>query len=95
MEFTDKAVRAGSDVKGDLLVTMELGGQGRKIEINSKVAKKFGASIEQEVNKVLDNYKIADAKVQINDLGAFAFAVTARLQTACKRMLKGVANNGK
>ena len=52
MEFSDKAVKAGSDSKGDLLVTLELCGTERIIEINSKVAKKFGNSILVEVNNV-------------------------------------------
>ena len=36
MEFTEKAVTCGTDKKGDLLVTLELGGNGREIEIKSK-----------------------------------------------------------
>ena len=91
MEFSDKAVKAGSDSKGDLLVTLELCGTERIIEINSKVAKKFGNSILVEVNNVLDAFAIQGAKVQVDDLGAFAFAVKARLETACKRALKGGA----
>ena len=32
MEFTDKAVKCGTDKKGDLLITLELGGSGREID---------------------------------------------------------------
>ncbi|MCH3915850.1 MAG: citrate lyase acyl carrier protein [Acidaminococcaceae bacterium] len=87
MEFTANAVKAGSDVKGDLLVTLELAGNTRKIEIESKVAKKFGPAIREDVNLMLDKYKIAGAKVFVQDLSALDFAVKARVETAIKRTL--------
>lgn len=87
MDFTDKAIKAGSDVKGDLLVTLELVGTVREIEIESKVAKKFGAAIQEDVNAMLDKYNLEGAKVLVQDLGALDFAVKARIETAIKRAL--------
>jgi citrate lyase subunit gamma (acyl carrier protein) len=87
MEFTDKAVKCGTDKKGDLLVTLELTGKERNIEIHSKVEKKFGEAIRADVTEILDQYKIAGANVLVNDLGALGFAVRARVETAVKRAL--------
>ena len=87
MEFTDKAVKCGTDKKGDLLVTLELTGKERNIEIHSKVEKKFGKAIRSDVIGILDQYKIAGVNVLVNDLGALGFAVRARVETAVKRAL--------
>lgn len=87
MEFTDKAVKCGTDKKGDVQVTLELTGAGREIEIHSKVEKKFGAAIRASVEEMLDLHKVAAAKVLIEDLGALDFAVKARTETAVKRAL--------
>ncbi len=87
MEFTDKAVKCGTDKKGDLLVTLELTGKERNIEIHSKVEKKFGEAIRSDVTEILDQYKVAGANVLVNDLGALGFAVRARVETAVKRAL--------
>ncbi len=87
MEFTDKAVTCGTDKKGDLLVTLELSGTGRDIDIRSKVEKKFGEAIQEDVLAMLDAYAIKDVKVRIEDLGALDFAIKARVETAIRRAL--------
>ncbi|MBQ7419070.1 MAG: citrate lyase acyl carrier protein [Acidaminococcaceae bacterium] len=87
MEFTDKAVTCGTDKKGDLLVTLELAGTGRDIDIRSKVEKKFGEAIQEDVLAMLDAYAIKDVKVRIEDLGALDFAIKARVETAIRRAL--------
>lgn len=87
MEFTDKAVMCGTDKKGDLLVTLELSGTGRDIDIRSKVEKKFGEAIQEDVLAMLDAYAIKDVKVRIEDLGALDFAIKARVETAIRRAL--------
>jgi len=87
MEFTDKAVKCGTDKKGDLLVTLELGGNGREIEIKSKVEKKFGEAIRQDVLIILDAFSVKNVKIQIDDLGALDFAIKARIETAVKRAM--------
>lgn len=87
MEFTDKAVKCGTDKKGDLLITLELGGSGREIEIKSKVEKKFGKAIREDVLSILDSFSVNNVKIQINDLGSLGFAIKARVETAVKRAL--------
>lgn len=88
MEFTDKAVTAGTDSKHDVLIHLELTGSEREIEIHSKVEKKFGDAIREDINGVLDAFGIKGAKVQADDLGAWDFAIKARTKTAVKRALK-------
>jgi len=85
MDFSEKAVKCGTDKKGDLMVTLELAGKGREIEVTSKVARKYGDAIKEDINEVLDQYKIKNAKVLAEDLGAFDFAIKARVETAVKR----------
>lgn len=87
MEFTEKAVKCGTDKKGDLQVTLELVSSKREIEIHSKVEKKFGEAIRADVEEMLDLYKITAVKVLVEDLGALDFAVKARMETAIKRAL--------
>lgn len=87
MEFSANAVRAGSDTKHDLMVQLELGGDAREVEIHSKVEKKFGEAIREDVEQVLDEFGIRGVKIQIDDLGAWDFAVKARVRTAVKRAL--------
>lgn len=87
MEFTEKAVKCGTDKKGDLQVTLELASSKREIEIHSKVEKKFGEAIRADVEEMLDLYKITAVKVLVEDLGALDFAVKARMETAIKRAL--------
>lgn len=87
MEFSVNAVRAGSDAKHDLMVQLELGGDSREVEIHSKVEKKFGEAIQEDVEQVLDEFGIHGVKIQIDDLGAWDFAIKARVRTAVKRAL--------
>jgi len=85
MEFTERAVKAGSDAKNDVLVTLELGGEGRELEIVSKVARKYGEAIRADVNSVLDEYAVRNVHVLVEDLGTFDFAIKARVETALRR----------
>lgn len=88
MEFTEKAVHSGTDKKGDLQVTLEIGGSGRQIEIHSKVEKKFGEAIRQDITAILNLYHLDDVRILVEDRGALDFAVKARVETAVKRALK-------
>lgn len=89
MEFSDKAVRCGSEDKGDLLVTLEICRSGmRVLEINSKVKRLYGEAIRNSVLEILDAYAIESANVLICDQGALDFAVRARMITAVKRALQ-------
>ena len=87
MEFTGDMITSGSEAKDDFVVSLELIGKGRCIEINSKVARKFYQSIKEDVEEILNEYKIQNVKIKIDDMGAFDFAIKARVETAVKRAL--------
>lgn len=87
MLFFNEPIKAGSDAKHDLMVQLELGGDAREVEIHSKVEKKFGEAIQEDVEQVLDEFGIRGVKIQIDDLGAWDFAIKARVRTAVKRAL--------
>lgn len=87
MVFVNKPIISGSDAKHDLMVQLELDGDAREIEIHSKVEKKFGEAIREDVEQVLDEFRIRGVKLQIDDLGAWDFAIKARVRTAVKRAL--------
>jgi len=89
MDFSSKAVVAGSDSKNDLKITLEVGGSGRHVEIQSRVQEKFGEAIREDVITILDEYQIKDVQVLVEDLGALDYAVKARVETAVKRALYG------
>ena len=56
-------------------------------KIHGKVEKKFGEAIQEDVEQVLDEFGICGVKIQIDDLGAWDFAIKARVRTAVKRAL--------
>lgn len=87
MLFSNHAVVAGTDKKGDVLITFEIVGENdtNEIVIRSKVMRKYGEHITQLIKNVLMDYDIKSAKVDAQDFGAFDFAWTARLITAIER----------
>lgn len=89
MNFTTKAVQAGSTDKGDVLVTLEFqNSEKREIEIISKVKSKFGEAILKDATQVLDQAQIQGARLLIEDNGALGFALRARIKTAISRAQK-------
>lgn len=87
MEFSEKAVVAGTDKKGDVRLTLEVfpNQSENKIVIESKVLAKYGKQIELVINKMLEQYKLAGVYLHAIDQGAFDFTWKARLETAILR----------
>lgn len=87
---------AGSFESSDMLVLVEpvAAGQGRAIEIESVVLLQFGESIRAEVNRILDQYEVGDARLVIRDKGALAPTISARVETALRRALGLVQEAG-
>lgn len=83
---------AGTDKKHDVQIEITLVGERNEIEIISKVEKKFGQAIRESVIDILNEYHIKGAKVLVNDLGAWDFAIRARTRTAVKRALRKEAS---
>lgn len=60
-------------------------GKGIAITLESNVKALFGDSIEATVRKVLEEFEVNDALVEINDRGALDFAIRARMECAVCR----------
>lgn len=55
-------------------------GQGIHIDMESDVAAMFGDSIFETVYKVLENFQVTDADIQIRDKGALDCVIQSRMQ---------------
>lgn len=77
----------GKGVRSDCFVTLELTDQGGiQLELESKVAVMYGASIRQEVHDILDFFDIKNAKVKLEDSGAISLVIAARLEAAIRKL---------
>ena len=76
----------GKDVRSDLHVALEpRDGGGLDINLESRVAAYYGASILAQTREVLEDLGIRHARVSIHDEGALPFAIAARIETAARR----------
>lgn len=75
----------GNEKASDVIVTVNLNCKGRRIEIKSKLKKMFGSLMKKAVIEVLDELKIEDIDVQVEDFGALDFVIKARTKTAIRR----------
>ncbi|MEG0894142.1 MAG: citrate lyase acyl carrier protein, partial [Oscillospiraceae bacterium] len=58
---------------------------GIEIELESVVMQQFGDVIKASIKEILDENKVTDAKVFVNDRGAIDCTIKARVETALKR----------
>ena len=77
----------GDGVRSDCLVTVEIGGKGRQITIESKVKTLFGYRIKELTENLLDFYGVNDVSVRIQDSGALDFVLAARLEAAVRQLI--------
>ena len=76
----------GKDVRSDLHVALEpRDGGGLDINLESRVAAYYGASILAQTREVLEDLGVRHARVSIHDEGALPFAIAARIETAARR----------
>ncbi len=88
-----EAGRAGDDVRSDLHVSVALRKSGgHRVDVDSKVAAYYGASITETVERVLDALAVPHVRVTVDDKGALPFVIAARVETALCRA--GVASDG-
>ncbi len=87
MLWEKKAVRAGSEEKGDMVIELEPAplGSGITIALQCDVEIEFGRQIRRTITETLQEYGLADAQVTARDKGAMDFVVRARAETAAKR----------
>jgi citrate lyase subunit gamma (acyl carrier protein) len=81
--------QSGTFESSDVIVLIEPmpKNSGRKIEISSTVMQQFGASFQQIVTDMLDQYDLTDIHLIAKDKGALEPTIKARLETAIKRSL--------
>lgn len=88
MVFIGHEIVAGSNNKGDAMVTLKLTkSEGLKIELVSKFLVKYGETMDKSIRDVLGEANIANACIRLEDYGALDFVIKARVETAVKRAL--------
>lgn len=86
---TASAGNMGKGVRSDCFVTLELLTKGGvDIQLNSKVKMLYGSSILSLAKKIIDFYKIKNARLVIEDSGALPFTIAARIEAATKKVIK-------
>lgn len=81
-----KPAMAGTLESSDVQITLRPNpGQGIRINLQSDVKAMFGDAIEATVRKVLEEFDVKDALVDVDDKGALDFAIRARMECAVCR----------
>lgn len=78
----------GKKVRSDCFVTLELTNSGGiQLDIQSKVNVLFGDSIKKESEEILNYFGIKNANLKIEDKGAIALVIAARIEAAIKKLI--------
>jgi len=79
----------GKTVRSDCFVTLEMKDTGGlEIQVESKVDVLFGNSIRELSKKMLDFFDVKNAFLKIEDSGALALVLSARIEAAIKKLVK-------
>ena len=84
MELKHAAI-AGTLESSDLQVTVEPGGNGVELSLESSVMNQFGQQIRGTVLEVLRQLEVENARVSVVDRGAVDCTIRARVQCAVFR----------
>ncbi len=85
LELKQPAI-AGTLESSDVMITIRPNeGNGIFVNIESDVKGMFSDAIEETVRKVLEEFDVRDAVVDVNDRGALDFAIRARMECAVCR----------
>jgi citrate lyase subunit gamma (acyl carrier protein) len=91
MELKHSAV-AGTLESSDLQVTVEPGGSGVELSLQSSVLSQFGHQIRATVLETLRDLEVENAKVTVVDQGAIDCTIRARVQCAVFRAVDQTEN---
>ena len=69
----------------DVMVTLEGGGKGIEIELQSIVEKQFGREIRRAITETLEDLGVENVKVKAVDKGALDCTIRARVKAAVFR----------
>lgn len=82
------AGNSGPKVRSDCEITLELGTEGGiTVDLTSKVKVLYGESIIRLASEMLNFFGVKNAHLKINDSGALAFVISARLESAIKQLI--------
>jgi citrate lyase subunit gamma (acyl carrier protein) len=84
MEIKKSAI-AGTMESSDIMITLEPGGAGIEIDLQSTVEKQFGKDIRRLITETLMDLEVVNVKVKAVDKGALDCAIRARVKTAACR----------
>lgn len=86
MEILNTA-SAGTIDKCDCLVTVSKGEGGLSLHLESKVFYEYGEHIHSLLTDCLRKMNVQNARIEVQDMGAFDHVLIARLQAALYRSL--------
>ena len=82
-----EAGRRGKEIRSDCWIAIEeTSSGGITLDLKSKVASMYGASLKDAIERGLKFFGITNAGVEFEDAGALPFTVMARLETAVRRL---------
>jgi citrate lyase subunit gamma (acyl carrier protein) len=76
---------AGTLESSDVMITLEPGGPGITIDLQSVVEKQFGEEIRRAILETLSELSVEHAKISAVDKGALDCTIRARTRTAVYR----------
>jgi citrate lyase subunit gamma (acyl carrier protein) len=76
---------AGTLESSDIMITVEPGGPGITIDLQSVVEKQFGEEIRRAILETLAELSVEHAKISAVDKGALDCTIRARTRTAVYR----------
>jgi citrate lyase subunit gamma (acyl carrier protein) len=76
---------AGTLESSDIMITVEPGGPGITIDLQSVVEKQFGEEIRRAILETLAELSVEHAKINAVDKGALDCTIRARTRTAVYR----------
>lgn len=87
MKTVKREATVGFDDKNDALVTVSPceAGQGILIELTSPVKRQYGEHLEAVVAEVARGAGYTDVKINVQDKGAWDYALRARIEAALAR----------
>lgn len=96
-QIKNKTVSAGRNdvnVRSDCHVQIAITSKsGITIDLRSKVEKLYGNAIRAQIVDTLKHFNIKNASVIIDDRGAVPFVISARLETAIKRLIPSLQDD--
>ncbi|MDR3192195.1 MAG: citrate lyase acyl carrier protein [Treponema sp.] len=76
---------AGTLESSDIMITVEPGGPGIEIDLQSIVGKQFGEEIRRAIRETLSELSVEHARIGAVDKGALDCTIRARTKTAVYR----------